>query len=57
MEGFLTTNYSDPTTNRKDGMITFINKKLFKVGDWAFLFDSKYKYFQGKIYQSLAWAI
>jgi hypothetical protein len=26
----------------------FIKKKLFKVGDWDFLFDSKYKYFQGK---------
>lgn len=26
----------------------FIKKKLFKVCDWDFLFNSKYNYFQGK---------
>jgi hypothetical protein len=28
----------------------FIKKKKFKVGDWALLFDSKFKYFRGKFH-------
>ena len=27
----------------------FIRKKEFQVGDWALLFDSKFKYFKGKL--------
>ena len=27
----------------------FIKKKEFQVGDWALLFDSKFKYFKGKL--------
>jgi hypothetical protein len=35
----------------------FIKKKQFKVGDWALLFDSRFKDFKGKFYHSLAWSL
>eukprot|EP00253_Pinus_taeda_P017066 PITA_17066 len=35
----------------------FIKEKKFQKGDWALLFDSKFKDFKGKFQNSLAWAI
>jgi hypothetical protein len=35
----------------------FIKKKQFKVGDWALLFDSKFKYFPSQIYNPLDWSL